>query len=74
MSRFGASGIPYCRPGRPGWPRRAADASSSWLYQMTTRYGGHRLCRCGPWTNRLQNVPSKLGVTSRDELARVLRG
>jgi hypothetical protein len=26
-------------------PNIAADPSSSWLYQMTTRYGGHRVCR-----------------------------
>src|SRR5215472_16475943 len=26
-------------------PNIAADPSSSWLYQMTTQYGGHRVCR-----------------------------
>jgi hypothetical protein len=26
-------------------PNVAADPSSSWLYQMTTQYGGHRVCR-----------------------------
>ena len=26
-------------------PNIAADPSSPWLYQMTTQYGGHRVCR-----------------------------
>ena len=31
---------------RNDWePNTAADPSSSWLYQMTTRYGGASVCR-----------------------------
>ena len=54
----GASPAAAATAGHGGWtteqrwgphddwePNIAADPSSSWLYQMTTQYGGHRVCR-----------------------------